>query len=75
MVHLQRIFSVAAGDILGLTVGIPIETRDILLADWARGREKLFLGLQIRFAFWKNLPHRMIGMASLDALEAQAAAS
>ena len=47
---LRGVFDTCAGDIIALTVGMPIEARDTLLTDWARGQDALLLGLtQIDF--------------------------
>ena len=72
---LQHVFNACAGDIIGLTVGMTTDARDILLTDWAKGQEVLLLGLQLRFQFFANLPHRLLGMSAIDRHEAQTAAA
>jgi len=61
--------------VLALTPGLDNQGRHSLLTDWAIGRDALTLGLELRFGFFDHLPHRLMGLASLDAVEGSAAAS
>ena len=46
---LGRELASVAGDVVGVTIGLPAEARGIVLSDWARGQDALRLGLQVRF--------------------------
>ncbi len=73
--YLRNILHGQESGVLSLSVGLVPSDRAILIFDWGLAKDTLTLGLKLRFNFFSDLPHHLLGMASHNAHDAQAAAA